>query len=405
MRIALISDIHYGKMSTTSELAVWGEKLDIGEVQNAKPLFDGFVDILKEIRPDYLFISGDLTSSGSPLEFKNCYDKILNLAESVGILSSNIIFCLGNHDIDWRISSLADDYFLDENAKENIAYLRKKYLELSYAWSIPAEGNACNIRPRYNITHTTPLTGVSETNDFIIFVLNSAHLCVKDQEFKHGCLSLSQLDWFRTVVQQYEQSAKVKIVLLHHHPFNYEYPLVGLDISTLEEGAELLSICGEAGVDIVIHGHRHHPKAKTISQTGWKKPVTYICSGSLSVNASHRLSGQIPNTFHIIECNTPDQILLNNYTYKSHEGWLLNSTNCPETPIDGEMLLGKCIDEERATTIVKDLPINEKIEYKSLHPDLRYLSIKKLNELIIRVNSGKYEVFGTFPDPVVIIQI
>ena len=102
MRIALISDIHFGAMSTTSELAVYGEPL-IGEVLNAKPLFQGLVETLKAENLDYLFIAGDLTSTGSPLEYKYCYQKILQLISEIGIEHDKTIFCFGNHDTDWRI--------------------------------------------------------------------------------------------------------------------------------------------------------------------------------------------------------------------------------------------------------------------------------------------------------------
>ena len=75
--------------------------------------------------------------------------------------------------------------------------------------------------------------------------------------------------------------------MLHHHPFNYPYPTLGRDISLLDEGAELLDISGKAGINLICHGHRHHPKAHNEQRDDWKNAITFICAGSFSVNAAH----------------------------------------------------------------------------------------------------------------------
>jgi 3',5'-cyclic AMP phosphodiesterase CpdA len=387
MRIALISDIHYGAMSTTSELAIQGEPLHCGEVSNASPLFQGLIDVLKKEKPDYLFIAGDLTSTGNPLEFKNCYEKIYLLANNIKVLPSNVILCLGNHDIDWRITQLIESYKTTKNTAyltEDINFLEMNYLELANSWAVnkntklPSDSVCLN-----NQCNKIPFTGIVERNDCIIYVLNSGHLCSHDESKKHGCLSKQQLQWFKDLVQEKSSSPKVKIVLLHHHPFNYPFPLPGRDISTLEEGGELYQICGEYGIDLVLHGHRHHPKAKTILENGWSKPVTYICAGSLSVNATHRLQGSIPNTFHIIEYHTREKIILKNYEYSFTNGWVTTKDSRAEVPLEGSMLLGKIIDanDPAIINLIKELPINKNIEFDSLNNDLSYLNRHKIIKL------------------------
>jgi predicted phosphodiesterase len=389
MRIALISDIHYGAMSTTNDLAIPGESMDMDDVSNnAKPFFQGLIESLKKEKPDYLFVAGDLTSTGSPLEFKNCYEKIFQLAKEVNIIQNNVILCLGNHDIDWRITRLIDLY--KKNSKstysnEDIDFLERNYHKMACSWA----ENEINKLPDTSTQfvhpyNKAPLTGVIECEDCIIFVLNSGHLCSHDESKKHGSLSAEQLKWFKDSVKQYDSSEKIKIVLLHHHPVNYPFPLPGRDISTLEEGSELYEICGESGVALVLHGHRHHPKAKTVSESGWENPVTYICAGSLSVNAAHRLQGAIPNTFHVIEYNNHEQIILKNYEYSLTNGWTMTKDYRDEVPLEGYMLLGKPINVKDQTTIelIKKLPINKEIKFGSLNNDLSYLCRHRLIELV-----------------------
>ena len=71
VRIAILSDIHFGKFSRTKELAVPGEAIQ-DETSGAAPLVDGMVQILKEMKVEYIFIAGDLTSVASPQEFYYC---------------------------------------------------------------------------------------------------------------------------------------------------------------------------------------------------------------------------------------------------------------------------------------------------------------------------------------------
>lgn len=391
MRIALISDIHYGAMSTTSELAIQGEPPGYGEVLNAKPFFQGLIDALTKERPRYLFIAGDLTSTGNPLEFKYCYEKIFQLAKTIDIPPENVIISAGNHDIDWRITRAIEQYKSDANAtysNNDIDFLEMNYQKLALTWAtteLPCKPELFTYR--YG---GAPLSGVIERDDCVIFVLNSGHLCSHDKTKKHGCLSNQQLQWFKELAQKYKSSAKTKIVLLHHHPFSYPFLLPGRDISTLEEGSELCQICGESGIDLVLHGHRHHPKAKTVSENGWDNPVTYICAGSLSVNATHRLDGLIPNTFHIVEYDSRERIILKNYEYSHTDGWTPTKTNRPEVPLEGNMLLGKPINinDPAITELIMRLPINRQIMFDSLDNDLSYITRQKLTELVEQALRG-----------------
>ena len=96
MKIALISDIHFGKDSATKEFSVPGEEV-FDETTGAVSLEQGLIDVLKDNEAEYLFIAGDLTSVGSPQEYFYCEKKILEIAEKSNIPKENIICSLGNH--------------------------------------------------------------------------------------------------------------------------------------------------------------------------------------------------------------------------------------------------------------------------------------------------------------------
>lgn len=166
------------------------------------------------------------------------------------------------------------------------------------------------------------MTGLIERDDLVIFVLNSGFLCSSKQEIIHGKISTTQLEWLESELQKQTSINKWKIIILHHHPFAYEYPIVYPEYSTLEEGPQLQRLCGQYGVNLVVHGHYHFPIAKTRRESGWNNPVTFISSGSLSVNQEGRLNGSIPNTFHYIQLEEyPNLIKLITYEYSLGSGW------------------------------------------------------------------------------------
>jgi len=386
VRIALISDIHYGKLATSCELAIEGEPLALGEIQNAKPLLQGAIEVLKDNHPEYLLIAGDLTSTGSPLEFKCCYKSIYDISQAIGVEPSNVLFCMGNHDVDWRITKLIDSYGpLDKYRNDDYKLLSCFYQDHASRVSedILSYEECNSLQPKFTDAWEKPFSGVIERNACVFFILNSSYLSSHDQELKHGVLSAAQLNWFSVQASKYKSSQKLKIVLLHHHPYAYPNLLPSLDPSILEEGGELSNICGTNGIELIIHGHKHQPQAKTICQADWRNPVTYICAGSLSVNVSERQQS-IPNTLHFIDYQGFQKIELKNYSYTPEDGWL-PSKNCTATPVDATMYLGKSPDPNSIMKTLSTLPINKVISYDALFKlniDCRYIPNKMLLEYL-----------------------
>lgn len=390
MRIALISDIHYGKLATSHEFAIEGEPLSLGEIQNAKPLLQGAINILKNKYPDYLIIAGDLTSTGSPLEFKYCYQAILSLGQAIGVDSSKIFFCMGNHDVDWRITRLIDAYSTTNKYKNDDVELLKNFYQScasSVSKDILSYEEYKHLHPNYTATWEKPFSGVIEDDSCVFFVLNSSYMSSHDQELKHGVLSVEQLSWFSKQAVEYKSINKFKIVLLHHHPYAYQNLLPSLDPSILEESGELSNICGNNGIELILHGHKHQPQAKTINQTGWLNPVTYICAGSLSVNVSERQQ-TIPNTLHFIDYHALHQIELKNYSYTPEDGWF-PTKYCAATPVDDTMYLGKIPDINSVEKTIQNLPHNKSIEYdflSSQNDNIKYITREILSQLIKKMH-------------------
>lgn len=394
MRLAVISDIHFGSLSRSSEFAVPGEKAR-DTIQGTHSLEDGFVKLIKEHNVKYLVIAGDLTSVGSPQEFYYCEKKILSMAHKADISTDKIIISLGNHDIDWRITQIHEQYTESDTPPYLRKLIKEKYENISA--HVSTHNMVTLMQPEKK--GPFPYSGVLEKEDIIFFVLNSGFQCTHDQSIKHGKLSNIQLDWYGKISECFVDDPRKKILLLHHHVHNYKYNLPGLDISTLEEGAEIESLSGKIGIDLIIHGHRHHPRATTRFETGWKKPVSFLCAGSFSVDSTHRSYGEIPNTFHIVEFTEDNNILtLFNYQFKNSSGWIPLEKNCDETPLDHKMKLGCLMTDKELIDEIQKLPFNDTwVKWEELSDRLKCVPCNELNEKIWEVHSQNYKIGGGFP--------
>lgn len=397
VRIAILSDIHFGKFSRTSELAVPGEKIQ-DDNQGAISLTDGLIQILKAFKVEYIFIAGDLTSVASPQEFYFCEKKMLEIAREIGIEPEKIICCLGNHDIDRNITRISDQVIQDINNDEIKSIIRKKYNLIAASC---ANSNLETISLNKENAGPAPYSGIYEDKNFIVFVLNSGWQCTHDQEHAHGKLTKIQLSWLDEMARKFKEDSRIKIVLVHHHPVKYSYPLPALDISEIEEGSEFMDVINRNGINIVIHGHRHHPIAKTIQIGTGSKPITLICAGSLSVNSLHRNNGEIPNTMHILELNAEDQSsILYNYKYTASEGWK-ELEFCKNTPLDYKMKLGKLFTGKEIKEEVRKLPaISNSISWDKLNEKLQYITYSELNDIVKEELKDKYRIIGKFPDEI-----
>lgn len=403
VKIALLSDIHFGKDSRCSDFSIPGQQI-VDDVVGGNSLYDGLRSKLLEYKPDYILCTGDLTSSGKPLEFKYCLEKLYSLAREVSVPERNMLYCIGNHDVDWAFvarSSKSDEYEKLNRDFDNDEsdFLNKYYGSVTHSWFqhvqyIPDVGPYTNA---FSSIGPIPMTGVVDREDLVIFVLNSGFLCSSEQEIIHGKISSDQLDWLKSELEKRKNETKWKIVVLHHHPFAYEYPIIYHECSTLEEGPQLQQLCGRHGVNLVIHGHYHYPMAKTRRDDGWKNPVTFISAGSLSVNQAGRLNGEIPNAFHCVQLEEhPNCIRLITYEYTLGGGWRNVSSNRKALPLDHEMFFGElAIDDSEAKKLIKEFPVNKVITYEAIDSRLKYIAPSHLNKLASEVHG--LDLSGSFP--------
>lgn len=409
-RIAVLSDIHFGKFARSNDFAIPGEQIQDNST-GEMPMEEGLDNLLKEMHPSYMFVAGDLTSVGEAEEFYYCERKLISIAEKCGVPKKNIICSLGNHDVDWNISKIADEKIERDMVKGRYLAMPdevKKCIIDSYqgiAASAALHGLGMLRRAEIDKQGPLPYSGIFEEDEFIVFCLNTGAFCTQKNEYAHGKLSREQLEWFDNMAAKYREDERKKIVLMHHHPFNYAYPFPTADLSLLEEGAEFVECATKNKIDIVIHGHRHHPRVESFQgQIG--NAITFLCAGSLAVNAKHRSNGEIPNMLHFIDIDKDkDYYVLHNYKYTGPEGWK-EVVNEKVTPLDAKMLIGKVFSEQEKEEAIQRIERQDGellfLQWDDLEDCLKFMRYSDLNDLLGDYLGDRYNIVGRFPADVVL---
>jgi predicted phosphodiesterase len=403
LRFLLISDIHFGSLAESGDFALEGSPPPHA-ISGAVAMKRSLIEALTGKRIAALLVSGDLTSSGGPAEFCQCRDAILGIADALGIQRGAIFLAFGNHDVDWRISELAREGRPDADPryKDVAAHVGSIFIEA---------GNATKLGP-------LPGCAVHECEQYVVITANTGYFCTKDQVYRHGRLGAEQLGWLASETNKLKTDDKRwRILLLHHHLYKYPYPTPTEDISEVEESAELRDIVGRSKIDIVCHGHRHHPIHHTIMISEWAAPVTFLCAGSLAVNAVERRHGEIPNVCHVVTLTSRETGCATGHIetlrYGSSEGWVPVSYS-PVVPFDAVQRFGSIATEDECRRHVCDI-ISQAMsdddyidlpQYESLPYPLRCMPVTKLNALVKEVASTAYsrKIIGDYPGPHVILR-
>ena len=187
---------------------------------------------INEMQPDAVVCSGDLTAEGYRQEYKNW----VAYAERI---QSPILTVPGNHD------------------SRNVGYLHFEDLIGPRMWSHDLQG--------------VRIVGVDSS----------------EPDLNEGKVGRVHYDWIR---HQFEEPAALKVFVLHHHLL--PIPGTGRERSTVMDAGDLLEVLINAGVHVVLSGHKHVPYV-------WRLENMYIANaGTVS---SLRVRGYTKPCYNVLE--------------------------------------------------------------------------------------------------------
>ena len=201
MRIAHISDVH----------------CNFGSDFNEK-MFDKAAKIVNKIEPDFVFISGDLTTEGLLTEYKLAKEKLKQINGKLAIVP-------GNHD------------------ERNLGF--KLFPEFF--------GN-----PSFIHTYSN---------------LNFIGLASSEPDKDNGRLGRKR---HKTIEEEIKKNDKISIIGFHHHLI--PVPNSGRETNIIEDAGETLDIILKNEVPLVLMGHRHVPWGVKIHKTLLVNAGTFSCN-------------------------------------------------------------------------------------------------------------------------------
>jgi len=280
-RVLHISDLHFGVDHHAFEM--------VHPNDHNVSLASAIVSALGEDRPGLVVVSGDLTWSGRAEEFEAAQRCLDSLRSSFGLTSHHFVIIPGNHDIGWvrkdDAGSWNGEYSLaSQDAKANYRAFIENWYKVKFSDDL-------------TIGRRFFLYG-GQTLD--ILGLNTTSL----QQFEGRFAGLGQVPSlvFKRAAERFgwdkePRATQQRWLTVHHHVL----PVVAQEEAanapfgfgmSLDAGSQLLS-CGRYGVDLVVHGHQHHPYAGYINtlemheESNSDRGVHVLGAGSAGVTDNH----------------------------------------------------------------------------------------------------------------------
>ena len=259
--IYIVSDTHFlsdSLISESNEIYTKANLTSDGRVQEFDTeLLDAFVKEVNENKPDYVFITGDLTLNG---ERKSHEDYISYLDK---ITESKVLVIPGNHDI----NNLMSKSFLDESSQyvENINEDDFKELYASYGYNDALYYDDTSLSYIYEL----------DDNRWVLMLdsNNSEYNYEFGTNFISGFIEESTMNWIKEKLS-YAKANNIEVISTMHHNLLVHNELFASNY-TLYNYQELLSVYKEYNVKINFSGHLHIQSIR--NQDG----IYDIASGSL----------------------------------------------------------------------------------------------------------------------------
>ncbi len=235
----------------------------LSDIHCGSPFFDAqllhhAVEEIRALAPDLVVVGGDLTTDGYAHEFRDAQTQLAPLLEA----QLTTIVIPGNHDA------------------KNVGYLH--FVDSFGAGDVPGKGD-----------RVLQLSGrLDEDGPKLVTVVA---MDSTKPDLAEGEIGRERYSWIR---QQFAPPVDFRVFALHHHLV--PVPGTGRDRNTVWDSGDVLALLSDAGVQLVLSGHKHVPFVWLLNE------VLVVNSGTVS---SHRLRGYVRPSYNVIEV-TEDRVVV-----------------------------------------------------------------------------------------------
>ena len=318
VRILIISDLHIGTKVRCLSL-VPEEQRETVKVFNDEYLskFENFLRKYEK-RIDCLIISGDISNTAAAEEFRHFDSIVKHIIKLLDIELENVFFTAGNHDSNWAALVDADGEKLEP------LNCRERYTPLETSNVLK-----CRIEAADGHLLEAPYYCAWENDQIIVVSINTSSTDGPDRKPHCGEITRDTIDALVNAFDnmKVKTKQKVKILLIHHHPINYEnISPEWKDFSILQCYKDLVELSHQYRFDFIVHGHRHQPKFKSeLNERG--EQLSIVCSGSFCQIFPSHVYENLSNQLHVLEIDSRDEgtgVLrgaILNFAYSHRDGW------------------------------------------------------------------------------------
>jgi tetratricopeptide (TPR) repeat protein len=258
-----------------------------------------------------IVVSGDIVYQAGRDEYRDALSFFEGLVTDLSIPRERVVFCPGNHDVNWALSKTDkaerfDEYLLFLHRFYGEALFRQRYPRISWDFTIGSD------RPA-----PEDLIAVANFTDLGLEIC-AFNSCVYETHQKHyGFIGGRQTAHAEALFSPPGGSTPVRIAVLHHHLHPYPEPVAldaegahWIDASTVRDAGLFEQFLEKNGFDVVLHGHKHKPQLRETrvrdGAPGLEPTKSLIVNGGGSCGVeAHELEHGEGNQYSILEFLSP----------------------------------------------------------------------------------------------------
>jgi 3',5'-cyclic AMP phosphodiesterase CpdA len=323
-------------------------------------LIAGLSTALGKLKPDYVVISGDIVNASTAKNFSRAAAQVQGMLASAGVDLRNVLVVPGNHDA----PVFPKNHEVFERLKEFSVFLKQLFRQDDFS----------SCKPRFTrLDSQRRLCIIGLDSTLKAGKKGSPHGWLSQVQLAEGEVGTSQREWFRSKIANLETSHAdfdnfVRVVVLHHH-FDIENTAPSERFMQLLDRADVEKMLGDCGVNVVLHGHKHHPHVKRVEVSATRH-YTVVGAGATLCTIPGETANH-GNTFNVIKLRpSVNKVEIERYKATSERQFVKDGDTAVEqlfhagsagytigtmeltTRIDD--MTGKCVDMNRRMGLIVD---------------------------------------------------
>ena len=253
----------------------------------------------RTLRADALLIPGDLANRISPEGLSQGWDFALEIGRELH--TKWTIPVLGNHDVDWKKDHNPDSSYFARCLRPDFPFSKEDVCTRFFSDGFAILNLGINVQ---------------------LVLINSVVDQKDETTAKAGTFGLERIDKLKQYLAKHLKGS-LRLAMMHHHPVLHTGPYLD-SADVIPNGDALVEALTSFGCNLVVHGHKHHPRLFISNGT------VVLAAGSFSANLG-KFGSAVGNMFHLLDVEVPPMNnpqprgTVESWTFQFMKGWTMAS--------------------------------------------------------------------------------